>query len=418
MIFSWSEFLICSWLRSDCRRWNSARDEAVRQDFADGVLVDLQDLRVAGASLRGSGLVDEERLVQILRRPHVGPLPAFDDAERQALLGERLPGAAVAARQEERAHHRGADSARRPQPAHPPQKRLAGERIEDQERHERRGGEEQVPHPDFVGVGVGGEGPAQPPFQPGEEREREQCARGQGHERGGGARQRGPEEEPVRHRVTIRPEGAVDQLRLVHPAAVEVVIPGSRLQVEVEIESEGEPRESEIGGPLRPQPHLLPVSIFLIDVRTRLLAGGALRALRAGSLAQAGGFGVDLLDQRDRAEVIAPGLAGEDRAGGHCGAGDEEEEHRAGLPDAIDEGQPQPQSGQQETEDDEVVVLFEPRRCAPRSGAPEHDRDLAEDGERADAAPAVIADEEDEERQPGDHTDQRTCAATGRPIPK
>ena len=87
-------------------------------------------------------------------------------------------------------------------------------------------------------------------------------------------------------------------------------MPGSRLQIEVTIKSADEARKRIIDGTFWAGVDLLPIAIFFIDVGAGFLAGGAFDTLRVRRLPQTMRLGVDLLDEGERTEIIAPGLAG------------------------------------------------------------------------------------------------------------
>jgi hypothetical protein len=81
------------------------------------------------------------------------------------------------------------------------------------------------------------------------------------------------------------------------------------LEIEIEVKPEDEARKRIVDPPFRTGGHLFPIAVFFIDVGARFLARGAGGTLRVRRLAQAVRLGVDLLDEGDGAEVIAPGLA-------------------------------------------------------------------------------------------------------------
>ncbi|MFV8751403.1 hypothetical protein ACNOYE_12735 [Nannocystaceae bacterium ST9] len=178
------------------------------------------------------------------------------------------------------------------------QGRRAGEQIEQVEGRER--GEREHPMPTQLFVGPH---PRERPLEPREHPEARQHERGQadrrGHERG----QPGREEEPG-------PGEQIGRDRLARPGPAEVGLPVAGAQPEVGVEAQHQARKRVVGHPLGLRFDVLPVAVLLVDVGAVLLAGRAGRALRVVLEPQRVGLGVDPLDDRDRADEVAPRLSG------------------------------------------------------------------------------------------------------------
>src|SRR5262249_57396857 len=138
-----------------------------------------------------------------------------------------------------------------------------------------------------------------------------------------------------------------------------------------------------------------PVAVLLVDVGTGCLAARALRALRVWRLVQAIRFGVDLLDERERTDIVAPGFPRVEDAGEQGGEGDEYEEGGDGSAASVGGDQADPEGKEEDREADVVGVRLKPGRSTPRAGAPEEGWNLTEEGERADATPAMVTREHD-----------------------
>src|SRR5439155_12929258 len=124
------------------------------------------------------------------------------------------------------------------------------------------------------------------------------------------------EKETGRLRIRDRKEGGPDDHGLVRPEAPKVVAPRAGLEEVVKVETKDEARERERDVSSRTRPDFLPVAVLLVDVRAGFLAGCAFCALRVARLSEAMRLRVDLLDERDRADVVAPRLSRVHRAGG------------------------------------------------------------------------------------------------------
>src|SRR3989304_6704256 len=138
--------------------------------------------------------------------------------------------------------------------------------------------------------------------------------------------------------MAVRPKRAVEQRGLVGPSAQEVVIPGPGLEVEIEEETKRESGKRIICESLGPQIDLFPVAVLLVDVRAGLLARGAFHTRGIRRLAEAVWLGVDLLDQGDRGDIVAPWFPGKERPHDERRDRDQHEEDCCGLTNAVDAG--------------------------------------------------------------------------------
>src|SRR5260370_33399434 len=94
-----------------------------------------------------------------------------------------------------------------------------------------------------------------------------------------------------------------------------MVVPGSRLQIIVEIKREHDTPERKEHRLLRLRSNLIPVAVFLVNVRATMLTCGALPALRVRGFAQPVRFSIDLLDEGNGTEKVAPRLARVEESG-------------------------------------------------------------------------------------------------------
>ena len=111
---------------------------------------------------------------------------------------------------------------------------------------------------------------------------------------------------------------------------------------------------------------------------------------------------VNLLDEGERANIVAPGLARVESAEDERGNRNHHEESGDGMAVAVSGDQAHPERKEKDADRDVVIVCFEPRRSLLDAGSLQAHGDLCEEGERAEPAPAVIADEHDEERKRSD----------------
>ena len=237
------------------------------------------------------------------------------------------------------------------------------------------------------------------PLEKPEHREAEQPAERQRQERGRCPRHDRREEEPGRGLVDAGQKCRAKQSRLARPAAAEVVRPGARLQVVVRVERRDDAGKREVDVALGGRDDFLPVAVLLVDVGARGAARRARRALRVRRVAQAARLGVQLLDDEDRADVVAPGLPGVCEADADRRGAQRDHERRDGVAVAVGRDEPQPQRDQKDAEGDVIGMRLQPRAGTPAPGPAESRRQLRDERERANPAPPVIAGEHEEERQ-------------------
>ena len=192
-----------------------------------------------------------------------------------------------------------------------------------------------------------------------------------------------------------------------------------------------------------------PVQALGVDVDAGLLAGHAGALLTAigqggaahrlgdrtaghvgGAAEQTGRGGVDALHRRHRAEVLAPGLAAVEPAHGDRGGDGEQQPARQHQPIGIEEEDAAAQAHEQPAELELGVVLRQPGigrhlgqleaqfpcfgvllpgLALPAEGA----GDLGEEGEGADAAPALVAEHQQHKDARGHHRTPEQGGAEG-----
>ena len=365
-----------------------ARHHTLGHELLDGVGVDAQTdflfLLLA--------LDDVERLAQILRRLLVFPLPAGDEALGEFLL-HCLVFAAVEAAAEEPGGQRNRGKRDDVWPhlvradEHLAPRRLAGEHVEHVERHVGR--DRQRP----VGAAVLAVALDHQALHAKKQR--------QGEHRRGQHRQV-DRDELGHHRgeEKARGEDVLPLARLARPQAAEVVVPVAFIGPKREVEAEHQPRPAVASQTAGEQIFFFPIADLDVDIGAVLLARRALFALRvfAARRAHAGGLEVGLFDDRDRAEEVAPGLAGKRRPNEERARADEQEERAEEHPRAVGEQVSDAQAHEHRDEDDEHAPALGPRRHAALLFARQERPDLGEQRQRTQSPPHVIAEDHHEHR--------------------
>ena len=159
------------------------------------------------------------------------------------------------------------------------------------------------------------------------------------------------------------------------------------------------PGKREVHVALGRQQDLLPVAVLLVDVGTGRPARRARGALRVRRLAEAAWLCVQLLDQRHRADVVAPGLARVDQPDAHRRKAQSQKKRRERVAVAVGGHQAQPQARDEDAEGELIGVRLQPRPRAPCAAAAEPRGQLRDQRERTETAPAVIARNHEHERQ-------------------
>ncbi len=381
----------------------AARDDAALQAVAHGLFVQLeQALASLLVRLRADG-VDEERLAEVLRGRDVLPLPVRDDLPRQRLFGERALTPSDASDQKERRRRDDEQLEDVRQARHEAQRRRAGKRVERHKRRERRDGEHRAAESRRVERhALLAQHRAETRL---DRREGEQADRASARKRRRGrhgARHDGEKEEARGDRVVAGQECGSHQPRLVGPRAAEVVGPRPRLQVVVQVEGHDHAGKRVIRACLGRREDLFPVAVLLVDVGAGRLAGRARGALGVRRVAQPARLGVELLDKRDRTDVVAPRLAREHDPDGDRAPREQQEKRRQRHTVAVGGDQSQPERDAKRRQHDVIAVGLQPRPGAPMARASESGGNLRDPGQRADAAPAVIAGNHEHQRKRGD----------------
>ena len=115
------------------------------------------------------------------------------------------------------------------------------------------------------------------------------------------------------------------------------------LQVVIKIEAEDEAGEREVDKLFRLGRNLFPVAVLFVDVRTEFFTGGALGTLRVLRLTKPVRLRVNLFDEGERADVVAPCLARVERAEDERGQRNQNKEGRDGVAVAVRGNETHPQ---------------------------------------------------------------------------